>query len=84
MDVTHKEIGSKCPDRISVYDNDTDLTHNDGTIYGKPQICQCGPYQADDTLHTIHFLTQEDIHGGEGAHFHKTSFHLIRNNKGSD
>ena len=56
----------------------TDLTHDDGAIYGQLQVFESAAHNPDDPLHAVYLLPQEDVHGSYGTHLLQTSLHLVR------
>lgn len=52
------------------------LTHYNSTIDGQLQVCQTHSHHADDPLHSIHFLTKEDVHWVQSPHLHQSGSHL--------
>lgn len=53
------------------------LAHDDGAVDGQLEVRQGVSDQNDDPLHPIDLLTQEDVHGMEGAHLLETFSHLV-------
>lgn len=56
--------------------NEPHLTHDNRTIDGQLQIRQTHAHHADDPLHSIHFLTKEDVHRVQSPHLHQSGSHL--------
>lgn len=46
------------------------LAHYNGTIDGQLQVSQTHSHRTDDPLHSIHFLTKEDVHWVQSPHLH--------------
>lgn len=56
----------------------THLAHDDGTIDGQLQVFESAAHDADDPLHAVNLLPQEDVHGSDGTHLLQPSLHLVR------
>ena len=54
----------------------TDLTHDDGALDGQLEVHKGESDAGDDTLHAVNLLTEEDVHGGQWAHFLQARLHL--------
>lgn len=46
------------------------------TINGHFEVGECAPYIADDSLHAVHFLSEEDVHWLKWPHPLQLNFDL--------
>ena len=53
------------------------LTHDDGSLNGKPEVLQGVAYNSNDSLHAVNLLPQEDVHGSNGAHLLESGLDFV-------
>ena len=73
-----------CKHPITVNIHSAYLTHDDGAINSQSEVSESDPDQADDPLHPVYLLAQEDVHRWQRSHLLETSFHLMEEYSWSD
>ena len=53
-----------------------DLTHDDGAFDGELAVAPAAAHRANDPLHPVYLLLEEDVHGARGSHLQQSGFHL--------
>ena len=54
------------------------LGHDDGAVDGQLEVVERVSDGGDHALHAVDFLSQEDVHGLQGAHLLQPPFDLVR------